>query len=143
MKTQTFVEAIGDVVAFITGSSVSVTDAANSAQQAVSEQTTSKKIVATAGAANDLLGVVAGGMQQTLQQFSPTSEKAVELLGKAGATTSVFGLSLAALPIVKKVGALKVGSITASELDALSALMFVRLLKRGDSAGGRRRPHRV
>ncbi|MFL9918653.1 hypothetical protein PQR75_25380 [Paraburkholderia fungorum] len=120
MKTQTFVEAIGDVVAFITGSSVSVADAANSAQQAVAEQATPKKIIATAGAANDLLGVVAGGMQQTLQQFSLTSEKAVEPLGKAGATTSVFGLSLAALPIVKKVGAHKGGSITAGELDALS-----------------------
>jgi hypothetical protein len=34
MKTQTFTEAIGDIVAFITGSSVSVADAANSAQQA-------------------------------------------------------------------------------------------------------------
>ncbi|MFL9900813.1 hypothetical protein PQR71_22070 [Paraburkholderia fungorum] len=93
MKTQTFVEAIGDVVAFITGSSVSVADAANSAQQAVAEQATPKKIIATAGAANDLLGVVAGGMQQTLQQFSLTSEKAVELLGIASAENSTFGPS--------------------------------------------------
>ncbi|MFM0277193.1 hypothetical protein P0D75_04105 [Paraburkholderia sediminicola] len=93
MKTQTFIEAIGDVVAFITGSSVSAADAVNSAQQAVVEQATSKKVIATAGAANDLLGVVAGGMQQTLQQFLPASEKAAELLAMAVTATSVFGPS--------------------------------------------------
>ncbi|MEZ0602040.1 hypothetical protein ACAX43_07790 [Paraburkholderia sp. IW21] len=91
MKPQSFIEAIGDVVAFITGSSVSVADAANSAQQAVAEQATSKKVIATAGAANDLLGVVAGGMRHTLQRFSPTSEEAAELLGIAVAATSAFG----------------------------------------------------
>ncbi|MFM0731533.1 hypothetical protein PQQ52_13705 [Paraburkholderia sediminicola] len=114
------IESIGDVVAYITGSSVSAADATNSAQQAVAEQATSKKVIATAGAANDLLGVVAGGMEQTLQQFSPTSEEAAKLLGKAGATTSVFGLSLAALPIVNKVLGGEGGKITSGELDALS-----------------------
>ncbi|SIO52241.1 hypothetical protein SAMN05444172_2795 [Burkholderia sp. GAS332] len=96
MKTQNFIEAVGDVVAFITGSSVSVADAANSAQQAVSEQATPKKVIATAGTANDLLGVVPGGMKKTLQQFSPTFEETAKLLGKAGATTSALGLSLPA-----------------------------------------------
>ncbi|MFM0074248.1 hypothetical protein PQQ86_24115 [Paraburkholderia sediminicola] len=91
MKTQSFIEYIGDVVAYITGSSVSVADAANSAQQAVVEQATSKKVITTAGAANDLLGVVAGGMQQILQTFSQGAEKATQLLGEAVAATSVCG----------------------------------------------------
>ncbi|CAE6811692.1 hypothetical protein [Paraburkholderia domus] len=125
MKAQNFIEAVGDVVAFITGSSVSVADATNSAQQAVAEQATSKKVIATAGAANDLFGVVAGGMQQTLQQFSPTSEKATELLGKAGATASVFGISLAAVPITNKLFAGRGETITTSELDALSGAVLL------------------
>lgn len=94
MKTQTFIEAIGDVVAFITGSSVSVADAANSAQQAVAAQATSKKVIATAGAANGLFGVVARGMKQTLQLLlSQNADKTAQLSGNAVATTSVFGPS--------------------------------------------------
>ncbi|MFM0737427.1 DUF3060 domain-containing protein [Paraburkholderia xenovorans] len=120
MTNQTFIEAISDIVAFATGVSVGAADAVNSTQQAVAEQATSKKVIATAGAANDLFGVVTGGMQQTLQQFSATSEEATRLLGEAGARSSVLGLSISGLPIVSKIFSGNVAKITSSELDALS-----------------------
>ncbi|MFM0361923.1 hypothetical protein [Paraburkholderia sediminicola] len=120
MKTQSFGEAIGDVVAFITGASVSAADAANSAQQAVSAQATTDKISATAVAANDLFGVVSGGMQKGLEILSPASTEAAELLARAGARSSVLGLSLAGEPIVEALLKRKWETITTSQLDALA-----------------------
>ncbi|ASL41919.1 hypothetical protein bAD24_I00425 [Burkholderia sp. AD24] len=52
--------------------------------------------MAVATAANDLFGVVAGGMQRILQEFSPTSTKAAQLLGNAGVSSSMVGLLLGA-----------------------------------------------
>ncbi|SIO55556.1 DUF3060 domain-containing protein [Paraburkholderia phenazinium] len=120
MNTQNFSEAIADVTAFITGASVSVADATNSAQQALAAQATRDKISATATAANDLFGVVSAGMQKGLETLSPASTEAAELLARAGARSSVLGLSLAGAPILKAVLNGDGGAITTSQLDALS-----------------------
>jgi hypothetical protein len=120
MAASSFLESIGDIVAFITGTSVGIADAANSAQQAVTSQTTFDKVTATAVAANDLLSVTTGGMQQILQRFSPTSTEAARLLGKAGASSSFVGLELASIPIYTALINGKPGSITTGQLDALS-----------------------
>ncbi|MFM0251095.1 hypothetical protein [Paraburkholderia sediminicola] len=120
MKTQNFSEAVGDVVAFITGASVSAADATNSAQQAVSAQASADKIKATAIATNDLFGVVSGGMQKGLEILSPTSTEAAELLARAGARSSVLGLSLAGASILDALLHHEGGTITTSQLDALA-----------------------
>ncbi|SIO52225.1 Protein of unknown function [Burkholderia sp. GAS332] len=120
MSTKNIGEEVKEIVAFVTGTSVSVADAGNSAQQAVAADSSYKKVIATAAAGNDLLSVVAGGMQQTLLRFSPNSAEAARLLGNLGNSTSIFGLSLAALPIYTALKDGKGGGITASQLDGLS-----------------------
>jgi hypothetical protein len=120
MSQQSFIKSIGDVVAFSTSSSISAADATNSAQQAVAAKATTDQIIATATAANDLFGVVTGGMQRILQEFAPTSTEAASLLGKAGAISSTLGLALAAQPILDALRKRDPGSITTGQLDGLA-----------------------
>ncbi|WCM18019.1 hypothetical protein NDK50_11010 [Paraburkholderia bryophila] len=120
MAVKTFGEAIGDVTAFVTGVSVSAADATNSAQQAVAAKALREKIISTAISANDLFGVVAGGMQRLIGEFSLTSAEAEKLLGKAGIFSAGIGMALASIPITDAVLKGESGKITTGQLDALS-----------------------